>query len=909
MNSPSRFDLEKAIAAWRRTLVYNRAFLHEDCDELERHVRDQAAALVKRGLTEAEAFRRTLDEMGDYGAVEAEYRKVFWGKRRRRRELANEFSWRFSMLKNYFKIALRNFKRQKGYSFINIAGLTLGMACCLLLFQYVAYETSFDQFHTKKERIFRAAFDVTQRGVGQGVFPFAGYIFGPTMAQEVPGIARYTRYHLNYGGAVVSYQSADGDRTFTERSALFVDTTFLSLFDYPLVHGDRTQALRRPQTLLLSASAARKYFGEEEAVGKAVAFTGWVQDTYTVAGVFEDVPPTSHLQFDVLLPMEDLLADGRFEQGDSPWEWRNFITYFELEPNADLAVVEAQLTETYARYMAESFARSQTQATASLTPLTDIHLGGRWAPATVTGNRRTVYFFTLIGLITLVIALVNYVNLATARAMDRAREVGVRKVVGAQQRQLVSQFLMESALMNLLALGLAVGLALMLLPVVNQVAGVEMSRSLWLDGRFWAVFLGIFGAGALLSGVYPAFVLSSFRPVAALKGKGGGVASRVSLRRGLVVVQFAASIALLAGTLIVQAQLSHMRNLDTGLDLEQVLFIEEPKVRAEGSDRVAEMATLKNELRHFPAVREAAISKTTPGWGFDSYTRAHRATADPSTSQAIGVTPIDADFASVYGLELAAGEGFREGMARPDSGAVPVLVNETLIRTLGFASNEEAVGAWITIGTDGSYVIRGVFEDFLWSSARREAEAAMFMYGAEQGHISLKVNTTDLPETIAAIEATYKTLFPGNPFTYHFADAAFDGQYKADQRFATLFAGFAGIAILIACLGLFGLASFTAQQRTKEIGVRKVLGASVAGIVALLSKDFLKLVGLAFVVAVPLAYVGMQRWLDGFAYRIEIGPGLFVLTGGFVLFIALATVGYQAIKSALADPVKSLRYE
>ena len=635
-------------------------------------------------------------------------------------------------------------------------------------------------------------------------------------------------------------------------------------------------------------------------------FTGWVQGTYTVAGVFEDVPSTSHLQFDVLLPMEDLLADERF--GDSPWGWTNFITYFELEPNADPAVVEAQITETYARYGAEHFARNQIQATASLTPLTDIHLGGRWVQATVTGNRRTVYFFTLIGLITLVIALVNYVNLATARAMDRAREVGVRKVVGAQKRQLVSQFLMESALMNLLALGLAVGLSLVLLPVVNQVAGVEMARSLWLDGRFWAVFLGVFGAGALLSGLYPAFVLSSFRPVASLKGKGGG-ASRVSLRQGLVVVQFAASIALLAGTLIVQAQLHHMRSLDTGLDLEQVLIVEGPRVRAEGSDRSAEMATLKNELRHLPAVREAAFSRTTPGGGFDSYPRAYRATADPSTSQAIRMATIDANFASVYGLELAAGEGFREGMITPDSGAVPVLVNETLIQALGYASNEEAVGAWIRIGTDSDFVIRGVFEDFLWSSARSEADAVMFLYGDRGGHISMKVSTTDLPETISSVEATYKTLFPGNPFTYYFADAAFDVQYKADQRFATLFAGFAGIAILIACLGLFGLASFTAAQRTKEIGVRKVLGASVAGIVALLSKDFLKLIAIAFLIAAPLAYVAMQRWLEGFAYRIEIGPGLFVLTGVLVLLIALATVSYQSIKAALADPVKSLRYE
>ena len=906
MNNPDHFDLDKAIAAWRRTLVYNRAFLADDLDELEQHVRDQVAALRTQGLPDKEAFRQTMHEMGSYAEAETEYQKVYWGKRRRRRELLDELVWRLSMLKNYLKIAWRTLRRQKGYSLLNIAGLTLGMACCLLLFQYVAYETSYDEFHTKKEQIFRAAIEYTQRGVHQEVSPYVAPIFGPTMAHEVPGIARYARYHPNYGDAVISYQGADGDRTFTERGALLVDSTFLSLFDYPLVRGDRSQALRRPQTLLMSETTARKYFGEEEAVGKTVAFTGWVQGTYTVAGVFEDLPPTSHLQFDVLLPMEDLLADERF--GNSPWGWTNFITYFELEPNADPAVVEAQITETYARYGAEHFARNQIQATASLTPLTDIHLGGRWVQATVTGNRRTVYFFTLIGLITLVIALVNYVNLATARAMDRAREVGVRKVVGAQKRQLVSQFLMESALMNLLALGLAVGLSLVLLPVVNQVAGVEMARSLWLDGRFWAVFLGVFGAGALLSGLYPAFVLSSFRPVASLKGKGGG-ASRVSLRQGLVVVQFAASIALLAGTLIVQAQLHHMRSLDTGLDLEQVLIVEGPRVRAEGSDRSAEMATLKNELRHLPAVREAAFSRTTPGGGFDSYPRAYRATADPSTSQAIRMATIDANFASVYGLELAAGEGFREGMITPDSGAVPVLVNETLIQALGYASNEEAVGAWIRIGTDSDFVIRGVFEDFLWSSARSEADAVMFLYGDRGGHISMKVSTTDLPETISAVEATYKALFPGNPFAYHFADAAFDAQYQADRRFATLFAGFAGIAILIACLGLFGLASFTAQQRTKEIGVRKVLGASVAGIFTLLSKDFLKLVALAFLIAAPLAYVAMQRWLEGFAYRIEIGPGLFVLTGALVLLIALATVSYQSIKAALADPVKSLRYE
>ena len=583
-------------------------------------------------------------------------------------------------------------------------------------------------------------------------------------------------------------------------------------------------------------------------------------------------------------------------------------TYFEMEPNADREVAETQLTETYAHYRQEGFARTQTQATAYLQPLTEIHLNEEiGAPATVKGSRRTVYFLTVIGLVTLVIALVNYVNLATARAMDRAREVGVRKVVGAQKKQLVGQFLIESALMNGLALGLAVGLSLVLLPVVNQVAGVEISRALWLDGRFWAVFLGVFGGGVLLSGLYPAFVLSSFRPVAVLKGKVGGAASQVSLRKVLVVVQFAASIALLAGTLVVYAQLSHMRSLDTGFDLEQVLVVEGPKVRSEGGDRSAEMATLKNELQSIPAVREAGLSWKTPGRGFSWYTRLYRVTADPSTSQRVASTKIDADFATVYGLELAAGEGFREGQAMPDSSIVEVLVNEALIRALGFSSNEAAINEQITNGTD--FVIRGVFESFQWSSAHHEVEAVMFQYDNREGHVSMKVNTTDLPQTIATVESVYKALFPDNPFNYYFADAAFDQQYKADRRFATLFGAFAGIAVLIACLGLFGLASFTATQRTKEIGVRKVLGASVASLVALLAKDFVILIGIAFLIATPVAYFYMKDWLADFAYRIELGPGVFLLVGILVLVIALLTVSYQTIRAARANPVMSLRYE
>lgn len=812
------------------------------------------------------------------------------------------------MLKNYFTVALRSLLRHKGYSLLNVAGLTLGMACCLLLFQYVAYETSFDTFHEGKDRIYRATIEQTRNGENQGFSATAGVAFGPTMAAEVPGIVRYTRVHPNYGDAVISYQSGTEVRTFKEENALYVDSTFLGIFDFPLVKGDPSRALRQPQTLLMSETTARKYFGAEEAVGKAVTFTGWVNGTYTVAGVLEDVPAISHMQFDVLLPMADLLKDGRFDR--SPWGWQNFVTYIEANEHADVSAIEAKITELYMEYRRDDFTSSNTQAKAHLQPLLDIHLNKEiQGPVAVTGDRKTVYFFTLIGLITLIIALVNYVNLATARAMDRSKEVGVRKVVGARKMQLIGQFLMESAVTNILALVFAIGLSLLLLPVVNRVAEVEMTSELWLEGRFWAVFLGVFGIGALLSGAYPAFVLSSFRPATAVKGKVGAFASIMPLRKVLVVVQFAASIALLAGTVIVFSQLSYMRGLDTGLDLEQVLVVEGPKVRAEGATGGSEMTTLKHELQSIPAVEEIALSATTPGRGFYWYTQVYRVTADPSTTKPMSATLIDDDFHKVYGLELASGHAFPEGFAPPDSGATPVIVNEAMVRALGISSNEEAIDVRITSGDGPGLIIRGVFEDFRWSSAHEEVEPVLFQYDRNRGHISMRVSTAELSQTIAAVEQTYKKLFPGNPFNYYFADASFDEQYKADRRFATLFGAFAGIAIVIACLGLFGLASFTAEQRTKEIGVRKVLGATVGSVVGLLSREFVILVGISFVIAVPVAYVYMKNWLNDFAYHITLGPGVFVLAGILALVIALVTVSYQAVKAALADPVRSLRYE
>ena len=814
------------------------------------------------------------------------------------------------MLKNYFKIALRNFKRQKGYSFINIAGLTLGLTCCLIISQYVVFEKSFDHFNENADRLYRLNVTQVENDGPPATGAKTGWAMGPALA-EVPEVLRFARIHPEYDNAIIANPAQPGT-AFEEEWVYYADPAFFEMFSYPLVKGQPGQVLSEPGTVVLSASAARKYFGSEDPMGRVLDVAGWIDGSFQVAGIFEDVPTNSHLRFDVLLPMVDLLQRSQFSDPGTGWRWTNFITYVQLRQDADLEEAERKFTDVLRRHREGEYQPRNIVAYVDAQPLRDIHLNEALAVSkTVTGSSRAVYFFTLIGFITLLIALVNYVNLATARAMGRAREVGVRKVVGAQRRQLVVQFLCESALTNLAAVGLAAALALALRPVVNDLAGTNLTLAMWTSPGFWAIFFAVFSAATLLAGLYPAFVLSSFRPIAVLKGKAGKRKARARLRRGLVVLQFAASIMLLIGTVVVYQQLDFMRGRDLGIDLEQVLAVPGPRVLPEGTNRADVIDAFTEELRRLPVVRQTGISSSLPGQGFSAWTaNVRKVTADRSTEVPGGLTWIDTSFVRLYGLALIAGENLGR-LSIPEAGVEPdpVLINETTLRAVGFDTAAEAVGQPLYVG--GERRIVGVVKDFDWSSAHKERENAVFFLSRGQGHrlISIKVGTENLPGTIAAIEEVYERFFSGNPFQYAFVDEQFDRQYRTEERFARLFSLFAGLATVIACLGLFGLASFTAQQRTKEIGVRKVLGATVSNLVVLLSKDFLTLVLLAFVVTVPLSYGLMERWLGTFAYRIEIGPGIFVLTGVLVLLITLATVSHQSIKAALADPVKSLHHE
>jgi putative ABC transport system permease protein len=660
---------------------------------------------------------------------------------------------------------------------------------------------------------------------------------------------------------------------------------------------------------MLSESTALKYFGDEDPIGQSLEVRGWIDGRYLVNGIFSDVPANSHLQINILLPLIDLLTRSDFSKPSTSWGWTNFITYVQLAALADPGAVEEKMTSVLMKHREDDFKSSNISAHVTLQPLMDIHLNEELSvEKTTMGSYRAVYFFTIIGMITLLIALFNYINLSTARALDRAHEVGVRKVTGARKNQLIFQFLSESTLLVFIAFVLAFVMANSLKGWISSLAGLNMTTSLWRSPEFWIFVLTAFVSTALLAGLYPAWVLSSFKPAAVLKGK-MTKSTGAWFRTGLVVLQFSASIILLIGTGIVFKQLRFMQRMDLGIDLEQILTIQGPRVLRDDMEQSEVNNTFFSELSRIPAVLQTASSYSAPGQDYAASTNSiQKWSDDPSRNISGYVTWIDENFDSLYGLELAAGYGFKHLSESIKNDTLwPVIVNETAAQTLGFGSAQEALHEKLWIFGNPSRIV-GVFKDFNWSSAHKKIEPAFYRFRSGQC-ISVKVRADNLPQTLAQIETKYKELFPGNPFQYAFADETFDAQYRSDRRFARLFSVFAFLAMFIACLGLFGLATFTAQKRTKEIGIRKVLGATVDQIVFLLSRDFTMLVLIAFIISIPIAWYIMQQWLQDFAYRIDIEWWMFAIAGILAFVIANITIGFQSVRSALMNPAESLKEE
>jgi putative ABC transport system permease protein len=793
------------------------------------------------------------------------------------------------MIKNYLRVAFRNLWRHKGFSFLNIMGLTIGMSACFLIFLYVKFELSYDDFHSKGDRIYRIVTDIVNPSETLH-FSVAAPAMPVAAKRDFPEIEKAVRF--DPGGILVRR----GDLKFQEDNMAYADSTFFEVFDFPLLKGDPVRALREPYSVVLSETAAKKYFGSADPMGQHLTLSA-DNNLGTVTGVMKDMPENTELKADMLVASYSGAADSN---RDKNWGGFGDFSYFLLKPNTDPHALEKKFPAFLENHIAKMMKENNQTYTYILEPLKDVYLKSTRG-GTVSGNLTNVYVFSIVGLFILLIAGINFVNLTTARSTERAREVGIRKVVGAERQQLTGQFLGESVILCLIAFVLSVGVCAALLPSFNFLAGKTVSSGIFNHpGYIGTLFLIGLGIG-LLAGIYPALVLSAFQPIIVLKGRFATGVRGLLLRKGLVISQFTISIGLIVATLLVGFQLNFMRHQELGFSKDQELVLD-----THGDNH---RDALKEEIRRLPGVMSVAMSSNTPGSGqMNAYSIIQNQRGEMQVCSP-DLFFVDFDYIPQYQIKVIAGRAFSRAFGSDTTQAM--ILNEAGVRMLGYHSPQDALGRdFSQWGRKGKII--GVVKDFHYEGLQqviRPLSLRIEPGGCDQ--LSVKIGTTNLKGTIAGIEKAWHSIIPYRPFSYFFVDEMFDRQYRAEDRFGKLFLYFAVLAIFISCLGLLGLASYSTAQRTKEIGVRKVLGASVGGIVVLVSKDFLWLVGIAFVAATSASYFLMKRWLDTFYYRININSAwwIFILAGLGALGIALFTISFQAVRAAMVNPVNSLRSE
>jgi len=900
-----QFNLETALAAWRRTLTYNRVINGDDLDELERHVRDQVEALSRIGVPKDEAFHRAVREVGSYDDVEREYGKVYWGKVRHGHQLKAEIVWRVSMLKNHLKIAWRSMLRQKGYTFINVAGLALGIACTLLMLLYVRFELGYDRFHEKADRTYRVWMEQTGEGTTSqhAVSPPA---LAPALRRDFPEVQQTVRLGSGGGGEHLIRPSPDAP--YEQITVAYADPNFFDVFDFPLLAGSSETALAEPYSVVLTESAAQRYFGKLDVIGRAleVRLRDNVRDV-TVTGIIEDIPAQSHFSFEMLGPIATIQREFPGPTNDDSWRYFWAYTYVVLADGFEAVDLEGRLPALAEHYMGDQMAQRGIRFAYHVQPLTDIHLHSHleseWQP---NGQMAYVLTFSIVALLVLLVAIINFVNLATARSAKRAREVGIRKVVGAARTQLVRRFLAESMLLTGIAFVMAIAIALLALPLFNRLTDAELAPRILLEPGMLMIIVTCFMVVSMLAGSYPALFLSGFRPIDVLKSRIIGRSPREAwVRRGLVVTQFVISIGLISGTCGIYIQLRFMKTADYGFDKELIVAL--PNYSS--MQQALSSETVKEQLLSHPGIERVSAIQRLPGDENRILTNAAVIPEGFTNNIPIMWHFIDPDYVPTLGLELTAGRNFDPDLATDVDDAF--LINEAAARRFGW---DQPVGKKLLnpVDREAMGAVVGVINDFHVQSLHDAVAPIVFLPVSRPGHVrhyAVRLASGDVQETLRFLETKWKQFAPDRAFTYTFLDDSFDALYRLDERMGRLSSGLAVMAILIACLGLFGMAAFTAEQRTKEMGVRKVLGASVYSIVLLLSKNFAALVLVGFIIAAPLTYVIMNRWLADFAHRISLGPGIFLLAGAVALAVAMGTVSYHALKAALADPVSSLRYE
>lgn len=807
------------------------------------------------------------------------------------------------MIKNYFKIAWRNIVKQRGYSLINIIGLAIGVAACLLILQYVSFELSYENFQANKDRIYRVKQDRYDNGKLSTEWVGGAYAVGNSFKEAIPEIEDYVK--LVGSGAVVAEIN---NQPVQLKKVFFASGSFFRMFTYPVITGDGNKALTEPFTAALSETTARILYGNTNVIGKRLSLNR--NSDYTITAVYKDAPTNTQIKPDILLSYATFVKWNTDSTGRGPetaWLWDGCLTYLLLRKGANPDVVEKKFKPIVDKFTAADMKRYNSAVTYSLQPLTDVHLYSHYmGEPESNGDGKTVYLLLGIAFFIVVIAWVNYINLATARAINRAKEVGIRKTVGSHRRQLIIQFLSESALLNAFALLLAILIVVVAIPGFNRLSGQQLSFSLFAKPDFWLGLAALFIVGTFFSGLYPSFVLSGFKPIEVLKGKMTATGKGAVLRKGLVVFQFTASLFLLIGTLAVYQQIQYMRKQSLGINIDQTLVVKPPTVLTD-STYLRNMTALKETLNQQTSIKGVTISSSIPGeavgWNAGGIKLVG---TEESTQKQYRVIGMDYDYMKLYGIKLIAGRNFSKEFGSDDHS---VLFNEKGFEQLGLNKPEDAVGKKIDFWGE-QYTIIGVTENFHQQSLRESFEPLIFRLIPDiRGYMSVKTPASHAGQTIAQVKSTWNRFFPGNTFEYFFLDDHFDQQYKADQKFGQVFGLFTSLAILVACLGLFGLASFTTIQRTKEIGIRKVLGASVLQILKLLYQEFALLLVIAFVIAVPLAWYVISNWLQGYAFRIDMHWAYFVIPFATILVIALLTVSLQSVKAALANPVKSLRTE
>lgn len=800
------------------------------------------------------------------------------------------------MFKNYLKIAWRNLLKNKGYSIINIGGLATGLACFLLISLFISNELSFDTYHEKKDHIYRVVHHRSEEDPTD-TWIWGNAPVGPALKSDFPEIVEKVQFS-GISDILLEYNN----RSFQESECFYVDPAVFQVFSWPLVSGNPKTALEAPYSIVLTETTAKKYFGNEDPLGKTLDGIGGraADGVYTVTGIAKDIPQNSHFTFDVLMSMSSFYQTrpGIFDS----WGYVDFYTYLEVAENFDQRAMESKISGFLDKHI-DPEERKEYYYNFSLEPLNNIYLHSMAdrQPGEV-GSLSNIYIFSIIGLFILVIASINFMNLATARSMERAKEVGVRKVIGAERSGLIYQFLGESLILVVIASMIGLGLAAIGLPwlgnLTNRILGFESILSI----PTLFLYFGITLFTGLLAGSYPALVLSGFKPISVLKGAFRTSPQGTNLRKGLVVFQFSLSIAMIASTVVVYHQLGFMLKKDTGFDKEQQLILD-----FNWDNTVLENSeVIKNELLALADVSSVSLSRTVPSSHFPAAGTNIETPKGTMENFEPYIFEVDNNFIQHYKIEVVAGRTFSPEF--PADSISSLVINEAAAKSFGYSDPEAVVGKkfqqW---GREGTIV--GVVKDFNYLSLHQKVAPLTLRQVPYGRYFSLRIHSANYKDALAAVEKKWAEIVPHRPFLYSFLDESFNEQYLADIRFRKLFTIFSCLAIFIACLGLFGLATYSAMLRTKEIGIRKVLGADLKTIVTLLSKDFIKLVGIAILIAVPFSWYAMEQWLNKYAYKIDIEWWVFVLSGILALCIAIFTISFQAIKSALANPVNSLRSE